>query len=497
VIRGVAYLPGKNAVSTGAARIASRPVSPKNKLSYCRSVAAGDRTLSYPTDGEASETPVRSPYLVVALDCSSPSTPPLRLSIAEVDRIDLGRGEARKWSRTTEDGEQVLAVELADRHLSSAHARIERRRGSFWLVDRGSKNGCFLNGTRVADAPLDDSDLIEIGNTILLLRTDVERLASEAPDLEITGREILPTLSPPLARALADTSRCASTSLPILITGASGTGKEVAARWIHKLSGRKGDLIAINCAALPENLVESELFGSTRGSFSGADRDRIGLVRAADKGTLFLDEVGELPLPVQVKLLRVLQEREVTAIGATRAQPVDIRVVSATLQDVDAAVADGRLREDLVARLSGFRLQLPLLYERIEDIGMLIGKLLARFDGGDKATLTRSAARALIRYEWPLNIRELEHNLGRALALADDRPIDREHLPGEIASAGEPMPAPEVPIDGNEEELYSELIALLRRHRGNISAVARDLDRARVQIRRWCKRFDIDVESFR
>ena len=460
-------------------------------------MTTGDRTLSYPTGDGAVETPFSAPYLVLAIDCGRPRRLPARLSLAEVDRVELGRADARRHRRHAVDGVPTLTVELDDRHLSSKHASIESRGPGRWLVDLGSKNGCYLNGSRVSDAPLTDGDLIEIGNTVLLYRTDVDRLPSEPADVEITGSEPMATLSPALGRVMARAARCASSELPILITGPSGTGKEVASRWIHRLSGRKGQLVAINCGALPENLIESELFGVKKGAFSGADRDRPGLIRAASGGTLFLDEIAELPPPAQVKLLRVLQEKEVTAIGDTRAEKVDVRIVSATLQDVDAAVTGGRLRADLLARLDGFRLELPALAERREDIGLLIGRVLGRFEGGEVAQLSRGAARALLSYEWPLNIRELEQTLGAALALATNRVIRREHLPEAIAGAGEPSPPPEADFDPADEALQSELVALLRRHKGNVSAVARDMDRARIQVRRWCKRLGIDVKSFR
>jgi transcriptional regulator with PAS, ATPase and Fis domain len=402
-------------------------------------------------------------------------------------------------TRTTLDGAPGLVLELADRHLSSSHAALENRDGSTYLVDRGSKNGTFVNGARIAEVPLADGAVIEVGNTLLLFRDQVERLPREPADADAAALagEMMATLSPPLARETERASRCAPSDVPILITGPSGTGKEVAARWIHRLSGRRGDLVAINCGALPASLIEAELFGVKRGAYSGADRDRPGLIRAADGGTLFLDEVGELSAAAQVKLLRVLQEKEVLSVGDTRPDRVDIRVLSATLQDVDEEVAGGRFRPDLLARLAGLRFALPALADRREDIGLLTGRLLSTLFGAaaEDLSLERAAGRALLRYDWPLNIRELEQALRSALTLGEGR-IGLEHLPAKIAAAGAPAAVGADDASG-DEVLRQELIALLRRHGGNISAVAREMDRARVQVRRWCKRFDLDPDSFR
>ena len=462
-------------------------------------MAPSERTLSYTSKDGASGPALVAPYLVVALDCDRPTAAPIRLSTAEVARVEIGRGDERRATRTTLDGAPGLVLELADRHLSSSHAALENRDGSTWLVDRGSKNGTFVNGARIAEVPLADGAVIEVGNTLLLFRDQVERLPREPADADAAALagETMATLSPPLAREIERASRCAPSDVPILITGPSGTGKEVAARWIHRLSGRRGDLVAINCGALPASLIEAELFGVKRGAYSGADRDRPGLIRAADGGTLFLDEVGELSAAAQVKLLRVLQEKEVLSVGDTRPERVDIRVLSATLQDVDEEVAGGRFRPDLLARLAGLRFALPALADRPEDIGLLTGRLLGTLLG-DPATdirIGRAAGRALLRYEWPLNIRELEQTLRSALALADGR-IDLEHLPPKIAEAGA-LAVVGATDASDEEALRQQLIALLRRHAGNISAVARDMDRARVQVRRWCKRFDLDPDSFR
>ncbi len=229
---------------------------------------------------------------------------------------------------------------------------------------------------------------------------------------------------------MALAARVAPTGATVLIGGPSGAGKEVLAREIHRLSARAaGPFVAINCAALPETMLEALLFGHERGAFTGASGAAPGLVRAADGGTLFLDEVAELPLPLQAKLLRVLQEREVLPLGAVRPVHVDVRVVAATNRDLEQAVAAGRFREDLYWRLAVFPLHLPPLADRPDDILPLARHLLARAAGeGRAAALAPCAAAALLAHRWPGNVRELANVLERAAILAGDGPVTALHL---------------------------------------------------------------------
>src|SRR5207302_1217977 len=189
--------------------------------------------------------------------------------------------------------------------------------------------------------------------------------------------------------------------------GETGTGKEVIARAIHAASRRPGAFVAVNCGALAPNLVESELFGHKKGAFSGATEDHNGLVRAADKGTLLLDEIGDLPVPTQAALLRVLQQREVLPLGTTKPMPVDLRVVAASHRDLEAEVGAGRFREDLWSRLAGYTAQLPALRDRREDLGLLVAALLARLVQTRPIRFTSEAGLALVQYDWPRNVREL------------------------------------------------------------------------------------------
>jgi DNA-binding NtrC family response regulator len=242
-------------------------------------------------------------------------------------------------------------------------------------------------------------------------------------------------------------------------------------------------------------LLESELFGHKRGAFSGAHQEHDGLVRRAHGGTLFLDEIAELPEESQVTLLRAIQEGEVRPIGASDAVKVDIRVVAATHQDIPARLAAGRFRQDLYARLAGFEMTLPALRDRCEDLGTLIAAILPRVAPmPERITLHRSAARALVRYPWPLNIRELEQALRAAVALTDSGEIRLEHLSGAIRTHASPSLATMRP---EEQVLRERVIELLREHGGNVAAVGRALGKAPIQIRRWCQRMQIELSQFR
>jgi two-component system response regulator PilR (NtrC family) len=240
-------------------------------------------------------------------------------------------------------------------------------------------------------------------------------------------------------------ARVARTQAPVLITGESGTGKELAAKLVHE-SGPRADapFVAVNCGAIPAELIESELFGHRRGSFTGAVADKQGLFQAAHGGTLFLDEVADLPLALQVKLLRVVQEKAVRPVGATAEEPVDVRILAATHKDLVAQVAAGRFREDLYYRIVVVEVHIPPLRERREDLMPLAEQLLARLaraQGRAGGTLGPGARDALMAHEFPGNVRELENVLERALTLAGDEPIGAEHIVMRRAAAAAPAAA--------------------------------------------------------
>ncbi len=457
---------------------------------------SAERTLSYADQRGEEERSFAAPYLVVALECEQPLAMPVRLSLAEVDRATVGRADERIWQRVSEDGCPTLRLGLADGWMSGRHATLARAPGGAWVLrDEGSKNGTFVNGRAAGESLLCDGDMIEAGSTLLLFRERVRRHVREPADLDAAAaaaftHPALVTLSFELARALAPLSRLAPAGVSIVLGGESGTGKELTARAIHDLSVRPGPFVALNCGALPETLVEGELFGVRKGAYSGAAEDRAGLVRAAHRGTLFLDEIADLPPASQVKLLRVLQEGEVTPLGATHPVAVDVRVVAASHRSLAEMVERGGFRADLYARLAGAHIALPPLRQRREDIGLLVAVLLRRMLGGhaDGVRFEREAARALFLYAWPHNIRELEQALRAAAALASGLRIAPGHLPEAVRGR---------PTTEGDQRARDELIRLLAEHGGNVSAVARVMGKARVQIRRWCRRYGIDPDAYR
>jgi transcriptional regulator of acetoin/glycerol metabolism len=447
----------------------------------------------------------RTSCLFFVLSAPRPLLAPACHVLAELDAITLGRG-APGAGRSADGGLRRLHVQVPDPAMSSTHARLARVMGRWTLEDSGSRNGTRVNDESIERVLLEDGDLIECGQTSFIFRTEVRvGPPEEAPPAGVP--EGLATLWPPLARELTTLRRVAASPLPVLLLGESGTGKELLARAVHAISGRAGPFVGVNCGAIPESLVASELFGHRRGAFSGALEDRAGFVRAADGGTLLLDEIGDLPLEAQPVLLRVLEERQVVPVGDTRPQPVELRVVAATHQDLGRLVAEGRFRADLYARLAGHTFRLPSLRERREDLGLLVGTLLRRIGGpgAGRLSLSRDAARALLRYPWPLNVRELRQCLERAVILCGDGPIRPEHLPGPVlAPAPEDVPATATPQAAPPRSGFEggrpgpeALAALLAEHGGNLSAVARALGKERTQVRRWMRQHRLSLADYR
>jgi DNA-binding NtrC family response regulator len=438
-------------------------------------------TQTLPLDEGGAAAPGRVDHLYLALTAGRPLGG-ARWSLDGIDRVEAGRGAARAARR---DG-RTLRVDVPDPWMSSAHVRFERERGHWVAADAGSRNGILVNGAKHDRAALLDADVVEAGRSFFVLRTG-ELAAEPALDLVPRAAGTLATLDPLLAASFAELRKIAAAQLPVLIGGPTGAGKERVARTIHQASGRTGAFVPVNCAALPAGLVESELFGHRRGAFSGAIADQPGLVLSSSGGTLFLDEIGDLPAPAQAALLRVLEEHEVRAVGAAAAVPVELRVVAATHRDLDALVDDGAFRDDLVARLAGFEIELPPLVERRVDLGVMLAELVP-----PHTQLAATTARALFAYGWPRNVRELVRAVERAVALAGDGELLPAHLPEEIGTARFTAPAAVVP-----DARRDELAALLEKHRGNVSKVAVELGRVRQQVQRWIKRYGLDPERYR
>ncbi|WP_348673267.1 sigma 54-interacting transcriptional regulator [uncultured Abyssibacter sp.] len=304
------------------------------------------------------------------------------------------------------------------------------------------------------------------------------------------------TANPGMLQVLEDARRVAETDSSVLIQGASGTGKEVLAQALHNASPRgKKPFIAINCGAIPADLLESELFGHTKGSFTGATRDHTGLFQSAEGGTVFLDEIGDMPMELQVKLLRVLQERQIRPVGSARSINVDVRVLSATHQDLGKAISEGRFREDLLYRLNVVTLHLPPLDERREDIPLLADHLLVRLTRNTRRkVLAPEALEWLVGADWPGNIRQLSNVLERCVALAPGRVIDAELVRRALGQAAHRI----TPLaEARDEFVRDYLVKLLKIAGGNVSQAARMAERNRTEFYKLLARHDVDPGDFK
>ena len=308
-----------------------------------------------------------------------------------------------------------------------------------------------------------------------------------------------------MRRLRTQVARYARPSASVLITGETGTGKDVVARAIHRRSERNGKFVAINCGGLSEGVLASELFGHVRGAFTGANANREGLFRAAERGTLFLDEMAEMPPSLQMTLLRVLETRRVRPVGAEQEFPVDVRVVSATNKDVIAQVVTDRFRKDLYGRLAQWLIHLPPLRERREDIAILAAHFLQRQGAGTRPVEV-GLAEALLLHDWPLNVRGLLNLISIAVisaepgrALARNAQVDRQ-LQAEKALATEPVSGKLDRVRDVEPLAVpppEELAAIMQRHRGNVAEVSRHLGCSRQQLYRWLSNAGLDPVKFR
>lgn len=353
--------------------------------------------------------------------------------------------------------------------------------------------------------PFDNEEIRSVvrrGQEMLALHTENERLRNELAN-EFRG---LIGNTPAIRDIVKVIRRAGPTDATVLITGESGTGKELVARGLHAESTRASKaFVPLNCSALPGELIESELFGHVRGAFTGADKDRDGLLTSAHGGTLFLDEVGDLAAAAQAKLLRALEERVVTRVGANEESPVDIRVIAATNKALEELVATNRFREDLLYRLQVVTLHIPPLRERREDIPAITTHLIAQLSqkhGHTVRSLSPDARRALLGYDWPGNVRELRNVIERAVVLAETDDLDVRDLPPHVTgrrtglepadAALAELPYAEARAQALESFERSFLIAALERHGGNISATSRTLGIHRQSLQKMLRRLEID-----
>ena len=379
------------------------------------------------------------------------------------------------------------------RSLSRRHA-ILRRKPTLTIQDLGSTNGVRLASEIIKGGdprPLGRGESFHIGPLSFVV---VDARATE-PSTDRTGRDRLVVENPTVHGVSTLVAEIAKSGVNVLIQGETGVGKEVLAHTLHTLSERTGPLSSINCAALSEALLESELFGHEKGAFTGADRMKQGLLEANAGGTIFLDEVGELPLALQAKLLRAVEAREIRRVGSTRAVPIDIRIIAATNRELASEVAAGRFRQDLFFRLDGVTLRIPPLRERRHAIGTLALQFVdeaAQRLGRPDIRATPDLLAALSAHDWPGNVRELKAVIDRAVLLARGGQLGSRHLafstktaepPPRIAPPPSPPPAEDLDFLSEEERAdRAHIIAVLDECAGNQTRAAKQLGLARTTL---------------
>jgi len=439
-------------------------------------------------------------YLFLVIQAQRPMDAAARIALNDIDEVVVGRGPERSIELVHVAGVRRVIVQIQDNKMSKSHATFTRGRTGWKLKDQKSTNGTRVNGAPEEETVLGDGDVIEIGYTFFLFRDLLPSAAGAATVLDAaTIAGLLPgfcSLLPALQSELENLRRIATTRVSVLLLGETGTGKEVLAREITQLSARSGHLIPVNCGAIPDGMLEGQLFGHRKGAFSGAIANRDGFIRASDGGTLFLDEIGDLPMAAQASLLRALSEGEVTRIGDERPIKVDIRVISATNKPLDEMIERREFRLDLLQRLDEHRHCLPPLRERLEDLGLMIRALLPRVTEPRSGTLSfhASALRAMFQYSWPGNVRELEKCLKDAVALAaereDGKRIELQNLPEKVRAQ-----RPEETVRESKEK--SKWVAALMATKGNVALAARKLKVVRQTLIQRLKASGIDPNDYR
>jgi transcriptional regulator with PAS, ATPase and Fis domain len=383
-------------------------------------------------------------------------------------------------------------VKLPGKETSRHHAEIRRDAPLHILKDLDSRNGVFLNGTQIREAPIAPGHVVRLGEWIGIVVSVFPDVSEPEPvfDLLVTNLAGGPVLRPILEQARL----AAPSSLPTVILGETGTGKEGLSRAMHEWSGRKGPFVAVNCATLVPTLAEAELFGYRKGAFTGAERASAGHFRAAQGGTLLLDEIADLPEAVQAKLLRALEQREILPLGESSPVPIDVRVLAATQIPLSKLVTERRFRADLCARLDGLTIRLPPLRDRRQEIPYLFSHLLCLHSGGRPPGVEPRLVEQLCLYDWPFNVRELDLLVRRLLVLHGHAQVLRrsflpEHIlerptatgktatgslvpPSAGGSPGQPAPnTPEYHRARRDREL-TQLGDALRAHSGSVARAA-------------------------
>jgi DNA-binding NtrC family response regulator len=398
-------------------------------------------------------------------------------------------------------------VALDDKKVSRLHCEISWTDKGWLLTDLDSTNGTWLDGKRVERAYLSPGSTLVVGDSSILFAPIDEEIVVD-PDKdgsfgEMVGRSLK------MRQIFGLLKKIAPMDVSVLITGETGTGKELVALGLHEYSARKkAPFVVLDCGSIPENLIESELFGHEKGSFTGATGAREGAFERAQGGTIFLDEIGELRLDMQPRLLRVLENREVRRVGGQDVIDIDVRVVAATNRDLAKEVQEGNFREDLFFRLNVINVQLPPLRARREDIPHLVLHALGSpevVQAHGQKLVTPAAMGVLQNYAWPGNVRELMNVVSHITTFSEGPDVDVHHLPPRLTNTGQKQPLPfneHLGFHEAKEQLLESfereyLTALLKRCEGNISRAARESGLHRKSIERLVKKYELDAKQHR
>jgi transcriptional regulator with AAA-type ATPase domain len=391
---------------------------------------------------------------------------------------------------------ETCEVRLDGAKISREHAEISPVGSAFGIRDLNSRNGVWVNGQRVDAAAMMIGDVVRLGEWVGCVMAGLTH--------NVQFGEVGPGLlgGPRLASLLAPARKLAEKGMPLVIQGATGTGKERVARALHAWSGRAGEYVGVNCAAIPRDLAEAELFGHTKGAFTGAERARLGFFRQADRGTLLLDEFLELEPRTQAKLLRVLEEAEVQPIGDNRAYAIDVLLLAATQQPLADLVQSGQLRNDLVARLGVYTLRLPRLSERREDVAPLFMQFIRNPQTGRSPSADAELIEWLCLQPWTQNVRELEWVARAMVALHDDVAcFTTEHLPPQYRALA-PAPQPDDACDAlpgldEDSQLFERLKDALDHNGGVVLRAAEALGITRQKAYRILGKQGVELEALR
>jgi transcriptional regulator with GAF, ATPase, and Fis domain len=454
-----------------------------------------------PSTGPLDPAVGRTSATVPQMDGGSVAVPRLELTVEREAGQPVSRAVVLDGEFFRIGSHPVNNLVLSDPLVSRFHCSLARSATGFRITDSGSLNGTRLGGVRVRDADLVLPECrIELGDSVVRVRDlGAASQASVAPALSLGS---LYGFSVPMRRLFELIKRVAKSDSDVLIEGESGTGKKLIATEIVRGSARADKpLMIVDCGAVSPQLIESELFGHVRGSFTGATRDRAGAFEAADGGTVFLDEIGELPLDMQPKLLRAIAAREVRRIGDNRVKKVDVRVIAATNRKLEREVNNGRFREDLYYRLSVLTVRVPPLRERLDDLQLLVEHFLAERDASDKAHLfTPEVLAEMARYDWPGNVRELRNFVERKVVLENHDAPGQGAIEGRAETRSTAPPAPAASVDLPFKEAKDRVIAdferaylseLLRWAGGNVSKAARKAQLDRMHLHRLFQRYGL------